>query len=205
MGLYEKHVLPRMIDLVMRNRVVDRERSRILGDVEGEVLEIGFGSGLNLPHYGRGVRRVVGVDPSGTGRNLAQGRIETVPFEVEFIGIEGELLPVEEGRFDAAVSTFTLCTIPGVERALDNVRRALKPGGRFYFLEHGWAAEERVQRWQRRLEPVQKKIAGGCHLTRVPDQLIEQAGFSVEGVERYYVKGPRPLSFLYRGVAVRAT
>lgn len=205
MGLYEKHVLPRLVDLAMSNRVVDQERRRALAPVEGEVLELGFGSGLNLPHYDRGVRRVIGVDPSGTGRKLAQRRIDAAPFEVEFIGLEGEQLPVEEGRFDAAVSTFTLCTIPGVELALENVLRSLKPGGRFHFLEHGRADEEKVQRWQRRLEPIQKKVAGGCHLTREPDALIERVGFRIEQVERYYIKGPKPLSFLYRGVAIKET
>ncbi len=201
MGFYQEQILPRLTHLALKNHVVAAERDRALADVSGDVLELGIGSGLNLAHYGTQVRRVVGVDPSGTAARLAEKAIARVSFPVEILSTEAEALPIEEAGFDAVVSTFTLCTIADVGAALDRARRALRPGGRLYFLEHGLAPEATVQDWQRRLEPLQKRVAGGCHLTRDPRAMIDGAGFTIERIESHYMKGPRPWSFLYRGMA----
>jgi SAM-dependent methyltransferase len=201
MGFYRNQILPRITHLAMSTKETTRQRKQALVDVAGDVLELGIGSGLNLPHYGPRVRRVVGIDPSVTAARMAGERIEKAGFPVEILSRDAESLAVQEQGFDAVVSTFTLCTIPDVPRALAAARRALRPGGRFFFLEHGLSDEPRVQKWQRRLEPLQKRIAGGCHLTRDARALIEGAGFAIDRVETFYAEGPRPLSFLYRGVA----
>jgi SAM-dependent methyltransferase len=200
MGFYREQILPRLTHLMMSSKETTRQRRLALAGVAGEVLELGIGSGLNLPHYASGVRRVVGVEPSVMAARMAAERIQMAGFPVEIVAGEAESLAVDEGRFDAVVSTFTLCTIPDVAGALATVRRALKPGGRFFFLEHGLSSEPRVAKWQRRLEPLQKRIGGGCHLTRNPRALIEGAGFAISGLETFYAQGPKPLSFLYRGV-----
>jgi ubiquinone/menaquinone biosynthesis C-methylase UbiE len=200
MGFYRDQILPRITHLMMSTKETTRQRQRALAGVAGDVLELGIGSGLNLPHYAPGVRRLVGVEPSVTATRMAQERIQQVGFPVEIVTGGAESLAVEEGRFDAVVSTFTLCTIPDVAGALATARRALKPGGRFFFLEHGVSSEPRVQKWQRRLEPLQRRIGGGCHLTRDHRALIESAGFAISGLETFYADGPKPLSFLYRGV-----
>ena len=200
MGFYREHILPRLTHLAMSTKETTRQRQQALVGVTGEVLELGIGSGLNLPHYPPGVRRVVGIEPSVTAARMAEQRIRTAVFPVEILPGGAESVAVDEGRFDAVVSTFTLCTIPDVAGALATVRRALRPGGRFFFLEHGLSSEPRVQRWQRRLEPLQKRIGGGCHLTRDPRALIESAGFAVSGLDTFYADGPKAFSFLYRGV-----
>lgn len=180
-----------------------QQRAQALGAVSGRVLEIGFGSGLNLPHYPRsGVESLTAVEPNGTAIRIARGRIDAAPFPVETIGLRGEEIPCDDDSFDVVVSTFTLCTIPDVEAALAQVRRVLKPGGRFLFLEHGHAPDPGVERWQRRLEPTQRRLFGGCHLTRRIDALVAGAGFEVSGLDRYYGKGPKPLVSIYRGVGV---
>jgi ubiquinone/menaquinone biosynthesis C-methylase UbiE len=202
MGFYRNQILPRLTHLAMSTKEATRQRHQALAGVAGDVLELGIGSGLNLPHYGPGVRRVVGVEPSVTAARMAEERIQKAGFPVEIVAGEAESLAVEEGRFDAVVSTFTLCTIPDVAGALATARRALKPGGRFFFLEHGLSGEPRVQKWQRRLEPLQKLVGGGCHLTRDPRALIESAGFAISGLETFYARGPEPFSFLYRGVGI---
>jgi SAM-dependent methyltransferase len=200
MGFYRNQVLPRLTHLAMSTKETTRQRQQALAGVAGDVLELGIGSGLNLPHYPPGVRRVVGVEPSVTAARMAEERIKKAGFPVEIHPGGAESFAVEEGRFDAVVSTFTLCTIPDVAGALATVRRALRPGGRFFFLEHGLSSEPRVQKWQRRLEPLQKRIGGGCHLTRDPRALIESAGFAVSGFDTFYAEGPKAFSFLYRGV-----
>ena len=200
MGFYRDQILPRITHMMMSTKETTRQRQQALAGVAGDVLELGIGSGLNLPHYPPGVRSVVGIEPSVTAARMAEERIQRTGFPVEILSGEAESLVVDEGRFDAVVSTFTLCTIPDVAGALATARRALKPGGRFFFLEHGLSSEPGVQKWQRRLEPLQKRIGGGCHLTRDPRALIESAGFAVNGLETFYAQGPKSLSFLYRGV-----
>jgi ubiquinone/menaquinone biosynthesis C-methylase UbiE len=201
MGLYDDWVLPRLLNVAMGNRLVAKERRQALAEVAGSVLEVGFGSGHNLPYYPAGVRKVVGVDPSGESAKLARKRIARAPFPVELLPLRGEEIPAEDGSFDAVVSTFTLCTIPDVGTALRQMRRVLKPGGRLFFLEHGRSDEARVQRWQDRLNGVQRYLFGGCNLNRAMDQLITEAGFDVERLERYYATGLKTVTYLYRGIA----
>jgi ubiquinone/menaquinone biosynthesis C-methylase UbiE len=201
MGVYDDWVLPRVMNLAMGAKVVAEQRAKALAGVKGRVLEVGFGSGHNLPHYPAGVERVVGVDPSGESAKLARARIAEAPFPVEFLPLSGEQLPAPDGSFDSVVSTFTLCTIPDALAALRQMRRVLAPGGRFFFLEHGRSDDAKVRRWQDRLNGAQRWLVGGCNLNRPMDQLVVEAGFELESLERYYAQGPRFLSCLYRGVA----
>jgi ubiquinone/menaquinone biosynthesis C-methylase UbiE len=201
MGVYDDWVLPRVMNLAMGAKVVAEERAKALVGVKGRVLEVGFGSGHNLPHYPAGVERVVGIDPSGESAKLARARIAEAPFPVEFLPLSGEQLPAPDGSFDSVVSTFTLCTIPDALAALRQMRRVLAPGGRFFFLEHGRSDDAKVRRWQDRLNGAQRWLVGGCNLNRPMDQLVVEAGFELESLERYYAQGPRFLSCLYRGVA----
>ena len=204
MGFYDSRVLPHIINLAMNTTAMKDERRRCLENVQGTVLEIGFGTGLNLPHYPRTVTKVVGIDPSETSARLARKRIAASPFPVEIIGLSAEKIPVSDASFESLVSTFTLCTIPDVAGALLEMRRALRPGGRLYFVEHGRATDPGVERWQERLNPLQQKVFGGCNLNRRISALIEQAGFEMERLENAYLKGaPKFGGFLYRGVARR--
>jgi ubiquinone/menaquinone biosynthesis C-methylase UbiE len=204
MGFYEKVVLPRLLNLVMQNKEMARQRRTLIPEAEGRVLEIGIGSGLNLPFYGAGVREVIGVDPSLELQAYARERAKDRPFPVRFIGLSGEQIPLEDASVDVAVSTWTMCTIPDALRALEEVRRVLKPGGRLLFVEHGRAPEPGVARWQDRLNRPWGKIGGGCHLNRRIDVLVKGAGFHIDRMETLYLKGPRPMTFTYRGSAVLA-
>jgi ubiquinone/menaquinone biosynthesis C-methylase UbiE len=205
MSFYEERVLPHVINLAMTTAGITDERRRCLEPVGGAVLEIGFGTGLNLPYYPAAVTRVVGVDPSRKSADLARKRIAASPFPVEVIGLSAEKLPVADASFDTIVSTFTLCTIPDVANALAEMRRALSPGGRLHFVEHGQAADPDVVRWQQRLNGLQRKVFGGCHLNRRISSLIERAGFVIETLENDYMKGaPKFGGYLYRGIARRS-
>jgi ubiquinone/menaquinone biosynthesis C-methylase UbiE len=177
MGFYEDRVLPHIVKFAMNTKAMKDERRRCLESITGTVLEVGFGTGLNLPHYPREVTKVVGVDPSETSARLARKRIAASPFPVELIGLSAEKLPLPDASVESIVSTFTLCTIPDVAGALLEMRRVLLPGGRFYFVEHGRADDPRVERWQRRLNSIQQAVFGGCHLNRHISALIEEAGF----------------------------
>jgi ubiquinone/menaquinone biosynthesis C-methylase UbiE len=204
MGFYANHVLPRLVDLGCSSKELAAERARCLAGVGGRVIEIGFGSGLNLPHYPRAVGRCVGVDPSGQAAKLARKRIAAAPFPVEVIASSAEKIAAGDHTFDAAVSTFSLCTIPDGRAALTEVRRVLAPGGRLFFLEHGRAPEDEIQRWQRRLNGIQGRLFGGCQLDRDIARLITNAGFEIEALDAHYGLGaPKPFAFLYRGVARR--
>jgi ubiquinone/menaquinone biosynthesis C-methylase UbiE len=205
MSFYENRILPYLLNAFMNTEGTREERQRSLAGVKGAVLEVGIGSGLNLPYYPETVTKVVGVDPSHTSAHLARKRIAAASFPVEFVGLSAEKLPVAEASFDSVVSTFTLCTIPNVSGALAEMRRALRPGGRFHFVEHGHADDPRVARWQERLNGIEQKVFGGCHLNRDIAALIRQAGFEIERLEHAYLKGaPKFAGFLYRGVARRA-
>jgi ubiquinone/menaquinone biosynthesis C-methylase UbiE len=204
MSFYENRILPRMLNVFMNTKATRAERKQCLEEVTGNVLEVGFGSGLNLPYYSAGVTKLVGIDPSQTAARLAHKRIAAAPFPVEIIGLSAEKIPVADASFDAVVSTFTLCTIPDVGNALREMRRALRPGGRLHFVEHGRSDDPRVERWQERLNSVEQAVFGGCNLTRRISSLIEQAGFEIERMENSYMKGaPKFAGFLYRGVAKR--
>ena len=204
-SFYEKRILPYLLNVFMNTKGTREQRTRSLAGVKGTVLEVGFGSGLNLPYYPQTVTKVVGVDPSHTSPHLARKRIAASSFPVEFVGLSAEKLPVVDASFDSVVSTFTLCTIPDVAGALREMRRALKPEGRFYFVEHGHADDPRVARWQDRLNGFEQKVFGGCHLNRDIATLIRQAGFKIERLDHAYLTGaPKFAGFLYRGVAKRS-
>lgn len=201
MGLYREHLLPRLVDRACGTRELRRWREQVTAGLSGAVVEIGFGSGLNMPAYPPEVTVVYAVEPAETARRLAEPRIAETAIEVRHVGLDGESIPLDDASCDGALSTFTLCTIPDVERALAEVRRVLRPGGRFHFLEHGLAPDDRVARWQRRLEPAQKLFAGGCHLTRDPARLVEAAGFELARVESRYASGPKPWVWFTEGEA----
>jgi ubiquinone/menaquinone biosynthesis C-methylase UbiE len=202
MTFYQRAVLPWLIHLAMKNKEIARRRSDVASQARGRVLEVGIGSGLNLPFY-QGVEEVVGVDPSERLLAWARRAAAAAPFPVELVADRAEALPFPDRRFDTVVSTCTLCSIPDLPRALAELRRVLKPGGRLVFLEHGHSPEPRVAAWQDRLTPPWRRIAGGCHLNRPIDALITAAGFSIEALRNEYAKGPRPMSYLYIGNAAR--
>jgi len=199
---YDDHVLPHLVNVAMSTKALKEERQRCLEHVKGTVLEVGFGTGLNLPHYPRTVTKVVGIDPSEKSARLARKRIAAAPFPIEIIGLSAEKIPVADASFESIVSTFTLCSIPDVAGALREMRRVLDPGGRLYFVEHGRADDPRVERWQERLNGLEQMVFGGCHLNRPISQLITQAGFEIERLEHGYLNGtPKFAGFFYRGVA----
>lgn len=201
---YERNVLPRLMNAACGVRALQPLRRRACAGLDGEVLELGFGSGLNLPCYPAGVTGVVAVEPSDLSWKLAGPRIAAAPFPVTRSGLDGQALPFDDGSFDAALTTWTLCTIPDAAAALAQVRRVLRPGGRLHFLEHGLAPDERVRRWQRRFEPVQIKIAGGCHFTRPIAGLLTGAGFEITALDVFYQGRPKFAGADSLGVAVRA-
>jgi SAM-dependent methyltransferase len=202
MGWYEERILPRVVDLALSSSEFDKMRGRVAAGLSGEVLEVGFGSGRNMPHLPGAVTRLRAVDPAALGRRLAAKRLAQSPIPIEFVGLDGADLPLEDNSVDHVLTTWTLCTIPAVERALREFRRVLRPGGALHFIEHGLAPDARVARWQGRLNPIQKRVAGGCHLNRPIDRLIEGAGFETEKLDRYYASGPKPYVCQYEGVAV---
>ena len=204
MSFYERRVLPWLIDLCMRNKEARRYRERIIPRATGRVLEVGVGSGLNLPFYGAGVRHLFALEPSPQLRKMASRRTRGTPFTVEFLDRSAEEIPLERGSVDTVVTTWTLCTIPNAVRALEEMKRVLKPSGSLLFVEHGLAPEPGVQAWQHRLNPLWNRIGGGCNLDRKIDELIVQSGFRLADLETEYAKGPKPMSYIYSGRAVLA-
>jgi len=204
MGFYQDRVLPRFQDKVMNRKATRPVRARVCAGLEGKVVEIGFGTGLNAPYYPPSVAEVAAVEPSALCMRLAQPRVATSRAPVELAGLTGERLDLPSEEFDSALSTWTLCTIPDLAAALSEVRRVLKPGGSFHFVEHGLAPDAKVERWQHRLEPLNKRLAGGCHLTRrIPDH-VEEAGFSLAQVDTYYFEGePKPFGYTFEGRALK--
>jgi ubiquinone/menaquinone biosynthesis C-methylase UbiE len=203
MGLYREQVLPRIQDKVMAREPNRAVRARVCEGLQGAVVEVGFGTGLNVSYYPPSVAKVVAIEPSRVCMRIAEPRITRSSVAVEYGGLTGERLDLPSAQFDAALSTWTLCTIPNLEAALAEIRRVLKPGAAFHFVEHGHAPDAKVARWQERLEPLNKRLAGGCHLTRHISDDIEQAGFEIQKVETYYFKGePKPIGYTYEGRAV---
>ena len=203
MGFYREQVLPRLVDRACGGSDMERWRQRATAGLTGTVVEIGFGSGLNLPVYPPEVHLVYAVEPALTARRLAETRIAESPVEVEHIGLDGQSIPLADASCDGALSTFTLCTIPDVETALAEIYRVLRPGGRFHYLEHGLAPDASMQTWQHRIEPFQRRLADGCHLTRDPTALVRAAGFEIERSESRYSKGPKPWSYFTEGAAIK--
>lgn len=206
MGFWNEQVVPRFTDKMLSNRDVMRHREKVTEGLHGEVVEIGFGSGLNVPSYPETVTTVYAVDPSLVARDLASSRVEASPVDVRYVGLDGESLPLDDASVDTALSTFTLCTIPDAARAMHEVHRVLKPGGTFHFLEHGLSPDPGIAEWQHRLNGVQRRVAGGCHLDRPIEQLIRDAGFEITRLDHDQLAGPkfmRPWSYLYEGVATR--
>jgi SAM-dependent methyltransferase len=200
-------VVPRMTDKMLGSRDVAEHRKRIIEGLRGEVVEIGFGSGLNVPHYPVDVTTVFAVDPSLVGRKLSAARVAESSVPIRFVGLDGESLPLGDASVDTALSTFTLCTIPDAARAVREVYRVLRPGGQFHFLEHGLCPEAGVARWQHRLNPIQRRVAGGCTLDRPIEGLIRDAGFDITELHHDQLAGPdflRPWAYLYEGIATKA-
>ena len=189
---YERHVLPYVIHFACGTAPIRKQRLKVIPQAHGRVLEVGLGTGLNLPFYDkRRVRSIVGVDPALRMHRLALRRVQACGIDVELVGLSAEKLPLEDASFDTVVSTYTLCTIADWERALEQMRRVLKPGGQLLFSEHGEAPDERVRAWQHRVDPVWTRLAGGCHITRPIPRMIEAAGFVFVDVESTYLPGPK--------------
>lgn len=203
MSVYEDHVLPHLINCACGNKVIDRQRQKWVPLAEGRVLEVGMGSGLNLRHYNPNrVDFVWGLEPSEGMRRRAQKNLQAANVDVRWLDLPGEQIPLEDDSVDTVLFTFTLCTIPDWQRALEQMRRVLKPGGRLIFCEHGEAPEQRVRQWQNRVNPVWKKVAGGCHLNRPILHYLERGGFRVDNaVTEYLPHTPKIAGFNYAGIA----
>jgi ubiquinone/menaquinone biosynthesis C-methylase UbiE len=203
MGVYDRYVLPHLIDLACGSGDVAKQRAKVVPRATGRVLEVGMGPGLNLPFYDRTkVELVWGLEPSEGMRRKAAGALAATDLDVRWLDLPGEEIPLDDRSVDTVVLTYTLCTIPDWERALEQVRRVLKPGGQLLFSEHGEAPDEPVRRWQHRIDPVWTRLAGGCHITRPIPRMIESAGFEFVDVESEYLPGPRIASYQSWGAAV---
>lgn len=203
MGFYSDRILPRLVEWTLSAGQFKKLRRTFLFGLSGTVLEVGFGSGLNLPFYPEGVERILACDPAQLGREMAKDRLATTHIPVEFVGLDGQELPLDDGAVDHVVSTWTLCTIPDVHKALAEIKRVLKSGGSLHFLEHGRATDEKLARWQDRLNPIHKRIAGGCRLNRRIDELIDSSGLDTKRLENFFIKGASVGGFMYGGVAVK--
>jgi len=205
MGLYARYVLPRVVHLACSSNSNMRQRPKLVPLARGRVLEVGIGSGLNLPFYDPDkIAGVWGLDPSEELTERARQTADGVPFDVEFVKAEGEDIPFDGASFDTVVVTYTLCSIPDAVPALREMARVMKPGGRLLFCEHGVAPDAGVRRWQERLNPIWRRLGGGCHLNRDVPDLIRRGGFEVTELQTMYIPGWRPASFNYWGTAVRA-
>jgi len=202
MGLYSKYVLPKIIDLAMRNKETTRLRAEWIPRARGEVLEIGIGSGQNLPFYSSAVTHVYGVDPSLELQAIARQKQHIDASRIKFLVQSAEeRLPVADERIDTAVITWTLCSIPEPARALIEIKRALKRDGRLIFVENGHSPDHSVAAWQDKLTPLWKRMTGGCHLNRKIDELLRTAGFHIQELRTLYLPGPRPMTYTYQGIA----
>ncbi|WP_428534001.1 class I SAM-dependent methyltransferase [Rhodopila sp.] len=201
MSLYQRRILPHLVHLAMRQDALLAYRRRVIGAAEGRVLEIGIGSGLNLPLYGSTTRSVIGLEPSPELLRMARERTAEARVPVQLLEASAEAIPLATASIDTVVTTWTLCTIPDAQRAVAELRRVLKPGGTLLFVEHGRAPEPSVARWQDRLDPLWRLVAGGCHLNREIDRLISAGGFRLDNLTHARLAGPRTHTFLYQGRA----
>lgn len=202
-SFYRDQVLPRIMNAVMDDADLGKVRARVAAGLSGTVLEVGFGSGLNVPFYPAQVHRVVAVDPATVGRKLAAGRVAASHVQVDYLEATGSTLALETESVDHVLVTWTMCTIPDVSTALREMHRALRPGGRLHFVEHGRSPEPAVARWQDRLNPLQRALAGGCNLNRRIDRLVEDAGFELLDLDNFHLKGPRVMGYMYEGSAAK--
>ena len=203
MGFYNEHVVPRLVELTLGTSGFDNYRARTTEGLSGRVVEIGFGSGLNLPHYPAEVETVLAVEPAHVARRRAERRVREAAVPVEHVGLDGQVLPLDDASCDGALCTFTLCTVPDPSQALAELFRVLKTAGTVHFLEHGLSPDPGVAKWQHRFEPIQRRVADGCHLTRDPSSLVEKAGFVMQRNEQRYIQGPKPWCWVTLGVAVK--
>lgn len=203
MGLYGDRVLPVLLDMAMSDAEVEQVRARTTAGLHGEVVEVGFGSGLNVPHYPRSVRLVRAIEPASGGRKRAARRIAASPVPVEYVGTDGAALPMADDSIDQVLTTWTLCSIPDVEQALAEITRVLRPGGTLHFAEHGRSPDPRVAGWQDRLTPIQRRLVGGCHLNRPIDELIRGAGLELVELNNFYMHGSKILNYTFQGAATK--
>jgi len=205
MGLYGKYILPKITEFLCGGKSIMYQRKKVVPLAKGRVLEIGIGSGLNFQFYDSSkVEYIWGLDPSAQMRKMAEKRVKkNIQFEVEFIGLSDNEIPLESNSVNTVLVTYTLCTIPDVVQALSEMSRVLMPGGELIFCEHGLAPDENVRRWQNRLNPIWKRMGGGCNLNRPIPNLIEQAGFKINKLETMYISGWKPASYNYWGSAVQ--
>ena len=203
MSFYQDRIVPYLVHVSMRQEALVAYRQRVVSGAAGRILEIGIGSGLNLRHYDEKVQDVIGLDPSGKLLSMAADAARRKELSVELVNGSAEAIPLEDSTIDTVLTSWTLCTIPNVGRALAEMHRVLKPDGHLLFVEHGRSPDAKVRRWQDRLTPVWKRIGGGCHLNRAISHLIEDAGFRIERMETGYMKGPKPMTFMYEGSARR--
>ena len=203
MGFYSNLVIPYCIDFAMSGETLKQYRQELLQNVSGSVLEIGFGTGLNLPHYPQTVREVTTIDPNPGMKRLAKSRIAKSHVTVDYRVLNGENIPLADASFDSVVCTWTLCSIPNVNKAIAEIYRLLKPAGKFFFIEHGLSRDNSIQLWQNRLTPIQKLIADGCHLNRNIKDIVEQK-FKNVTIEQFYApKLPKVIGYMYRGIATK--
>ena len=202
MGFYDDQVVPRIVNLTCGSSWVGPLRERACAGLSGEVVEVGFGSGYNVPFYPAQVSRIAAVEPSDVGWKLAAKQLRAAKVPIDRAGLDGEQLPFDDHSFDAALSTWTMCTIPNIGAALAQLRRVLKPGATLHFLEHGSAPDQSVRTWQHRLDPLQQRLFGGCHLTRPIAELLEAGGYTVTAIERFYQPAmPKPIASIWLGTA----
>jgi ubiquinone/menaquinone biosynthesis C-methylase UbiE len=201
MGFYSDIILPKLCDFAMRNKQLVPFRERVIGAAEGRVLEIGVGSGRNLPFYRPPVREVLALEPAPRLVAMARSASRATVMPVRFLEASAEAIPLDQHSVDTIVTTWTLCSIPQAATALADMRRVLRPGGKLLFVEHGLAPDEGVRRWQNRLTPAWRRISGGCHLNRPIRSMIEGTGFRIDRIETGYIPGPKPMTFMYEGSA----